>query len=120
MIDAYAASHDSYLKSYRDTGKAKVIGTAGRNVPARRKDGTVFPAGLVVEELYLRNERFFMANIVDTTNLKATIFMDGFGIIQNVDNGIGQLLGYHKEQVVGKNIKSIQPPPYNMCMIREF
>jgi hypothetical protein len=115
MIDAYAANHDSYLKRYQETGAAKVIGTAGRNVPARRKDGTIFPAGLVVEEVIINNEKYFMANIVDTTYLKATIYMDGFGIIQNVDNGISQLLGYFKEQVIGKNIKCIQPPPYNQC-----
>lgn len=115
MVDAYAANHDSYLKKYQETGVAKLIGTAGRNVPARRKDGTVFPAGLVVEELIVRNEKFFLAHMIDTTSLKATIYMDGFGIIQSVDQGIAQLLGYHKEQVVGKNIKTIQPPPYNRC-----
>lgn len=117
MTDVYAANHESYLKRYQDTGVAKLIGTAGRNVPARRKDGTIFPAALVVEELFFRNEKFFMAHIVDTTKIKATIYMDGFGIIQSVDQGMSQLLGYHKEQVVGKNIKTIQPPPYNQCKL---
>ena len=113
MIDAYAANHESYLRRYKETGEAKVIGTAGRNVPARRKDATVFPASLTVEEEYIGGDRYYVATIVDTTNLNATIFMDGFGIIQNVDNGLSILLGYRKEDVVGKNIKGIMPPPYN-------
>ena len=117
MIDAFAANHDSYLKRYMETGVKKVIGTAGRNVPGRRKDGSVFPLGLVVEELYVKNERFFIAAVQDTTYIQATIYMDGFGIIQSVDQGISQLLGYYKEQLIGKNIKSIQPPPYNTCTI---
>ncbi len=117
MIDAYAANHESYLRRYKETGEAKVIGTAGRNVPARRKDGTIFPAALTVEEMILGYDKFFMANIQDTSSLKATIYIDGFGIVQNVDQGISKLLGYHKDAIIGKNIKSIQPPPYNQCKI---
>jgi two-component system sensor kinase FixL len=115
MLDAYAANHESYLRRYKETGEARVIGTAGRNVPARKKDATVFPASLTVVEEYVGFEKFFLANIQDTTNLKATIYIDGMGTIQNVDIGITQLLGYRKDDVVGKNIKGIMPPPYNQC-----
>ena len=112
MIDSFAAGHDNYLKRYRETGEARVIGTAGRNVPGRRKDGTTFPAALTVEEGYADGERFFLANIQDTSNVEGTMFIDGFGTIQNLDTGISQLLGYKKETTVGKNIKSIMPSPY--------
>jgi PAS domain S-box-containing protein len=112
MIDSFAAGHDNYLKRYRDTGEARVIGTAGRNVPAKRKDGTTFPAALTVEEGYADGERFFLANIQDTSNVQGTIFIDGFGTIQNIDSGITQLLGYKKETTVGKNIKNLMPSPY--------
>lgn len=113
MIDSIAVAHDNHLKRYRDTGEARVIGTSGRNVPGRRKDNSVFPAALTVEELFLEGERSFMANIQDTSNTVGTIFMDGFGMIQNSDLGLQQLLGYRKEDIVGKNIKSIMPPPYS-------
>jgi hypothetical protein len=116
MPDSYAAGHDNYLKRYRDTGEARVIGTAGRNVPARKKNGSVFPAALTVEELYVGGERFFVARIQDTSNVVGTIFMDGFGIVQNSDAGIQQLLGYRKEDIVGKNIKGVMPPPYCDCI----
>lgn len=115
MIDAYAANHESYLRRYRETGEARVIGTAGRNVPARRKDASVFPASLTVEEEYVGGDRYFIANIQDTTHLTATIYIDGFGTVQNCDQGLSTLLGYRKEDLVGKNIKGIMPPPYNEC-----
>jgi PAS domain S-box-containing protein len=113
MIDAYAANHETYLRKYKETGEAKVIGTAGRNVPARRKDATVFPASLVVEEEYIGGERFFLAHILDTTNTTAIIYIDGMGTIQNCDQGISTLLGYRREDLIGQNIKVAMPPPYN-------
>jgi PAS domain S-box-containing protein len=112
MIDSFAAGHDNYLKRYRDTGEARVIGTAGRNVPAKRKDLTTFPAALTVEEGYADGERFFLANIQDTSLVEGTIFIDGYGTIQNIDAGLSQLLGYKKETAVGKNIKNLMPVPY--------
>jgi PAS domain S-box-containing protein len=112
MIDSFAAGHDSYLKRYRETGDARVIGTAGRNVPAKKKDGSTFPCALTVEELYADGERYFMATLQDTSNVQGTIFIDGLGTIQNSDAGIQQLLGYKKEMIIGKNIKGIMPPPY--------
>ena len=116
MIDAFAANHDGYLKRYNETGEARVIGTAGRNVPARRKDGTTFPVSLNVAEDYIAGERYYVAKIIDTSNVIATIYINGFGAIQNCDQGITTLLGYFKEDLIGKNIKNIMPPPYNQCM----
>jgi PAS domain S-box-containing protein len=113
MIDAYAANHESYLRRYKETSEAHVIGTSGRNVPARRKDASVFPAALTVEEEYLGNDRFYLGTIQDTTYMSGTIYIDGYGTIQNIDSGITSLLGYAKEDVQGKNIKGIMPPPYN-------
>ena len=115
MLDAYAANHESYLRRYKETGEARVIGTAGRNLPGRRKDGTVVPISLTVSEEYVGSDRFFSAVVRDTTHLVATIFIDGYGIIQNSDSGVASLLGYRKEDLMGLNIKSIMPPPYNMC-----
>ena len=113
MIDAYAANHETYLRRYKETGEAKVIGTAGRNVPARRKDATVFPASLNVEEDFIGGEKFFVANILDTTYITALIYIDGMGTIQNCDQGISTLLGYRKEDLIGQNIRVAMPPPYN-------
>lgn len=117
MIDSFAAVHDGYLKRYRDTGQAKVIGAGVRNVPGKMSNGTTFPAAISVEEFFVDGERVWLANIRDTSNVEGAIFIDGFGIIQNTDSGIQTLLGYKREDLVGKNIKALMPPPYSDCKI---
>ncbi len=47
MTEADREAHDGYLSRYVDTRIAHIIGT-GREVTARRKDGSVFPAQLAV------------------------------------------------------------------------
>ncbi len=71
MPQPYDRNHDEYLKSYLDTGQRKIIGI-GREVPCRRKDGTIFPGDLAVSEVKLADRRLFTGILRDLTERKAT------------------------------------------------
>ncbi len=69
MPTPYAENHDQYLQNYRETRHAKIIGI-GREVEARRKDGTVFPIDLSVAEVLVGSQRIFSGIIRDMSERK--------------------------------------------------
>jgi two-component system sensor kinase FixL len=66
MTGQHLAQHDAYLERYLRTGAAHIIGT-GREVPARRKDGSIFPAFLSVGRIEGSNPARFVGFIHDIT-----------------------------------------------------
>ncbi|MDB6076108.1 MAG: hypothetical protein JWO89_3748 [Verrucomicrobiaceae bacterium] len=70
MPEPYKAQHDGYLDAYKETGHRKIIGI-GREVMARRKDGSVFPIDLSVGEVKLPSTRIFTGIIRDLSDRKA-------------------------------------------------
>jgi two-component system sensor kinase FixL len=62
--------HASYLDRYLSTGERRVIGV-GRDVVARRKDGTTFPAHLSVAELSVDGVTSFAGTVRDLTDRHA-------------------------------------------------
>jgi two-component system sensor kinase FixL len=66
MTDGDAHAHDAHLARYETTGQAHIIGI-GREVPARRKDGTVFPAFLSVGRIDGADPPRFVGFLQDMT-----------------------------------------------------
>ena len=69
MPAPFHQEHDGYLANYRESGDKKIIGI-GREVLARRKDGTVFPIDLAVNEVDQGGVRCFMGVVRDITERK--------------------------------------------------
>ncbi|HET7203767.1 MAG TPA: PAS domain S-box protein [Steroidobacteraceae bacterium] len=66
MPAPYHAEHDSYIERYNETGEARIIGI-GREVRARRKDGTIFPCELAVGQVAQAAPPRFIGFIRDIT-----------------------------------------------------
>jgi two-component system CheB/CheR fusion protein len=69
MATPHREQHDGYLKNYRRTSHAKIIGI-GRETFALKKDGTIFPVDLSVSEVKLSDRRIFTGFIRDITERK--------------------------------------------------
>lgn len=134
MPDPYHSEHDGYLESFHSTGEKKIIGT-GRIVKAKKKDGSVFPIDLSVNEMIIDSEKFFVGNIMDITTEKlqeselkyeasrfqalmetvvdGLIVIDHNGLIQDFNPAAERIFGYKAEEVKGNNVKMLMPDPYH-------
>lgn len=89
MPEPFAAEHTSYLQRYLRTGAAKIIGI-GREVQARRKDGSLFPADLAVSEFHDGKPLFtgILRDISDRKRMESEVLQ----IAESEQRRIGQEL----------------------------
>ncbi|MCW5201879.1 PAS domain S-box protein [Desulfobulbus sp. US4] len=118
MPEPHYSQHDMYLENYKTTGNAQIIGS-GREVPGRRKDGSVFPMALSVNLMDLDGKRMFTAIIRDISERKkreekltkfqkavneaghAIYLTDKEGIIEYVNPAFEKITGYPAKEVLG-------------------
>ncbi|MCG8508109.1 MAG: response regulator, partial [Rhodospirillales bacterium] len=66
MPQPHRDAHDEYLRRHRETGETHIIGV-GREVEGRRKDGTIFPIDLAVNEMVVGDRRVYTGILRDIT-----------------------------------------------------
>jgi PAS domain S-box-containing protein len=126
--------HDKYLNRYLTTGEARIIGI-GREVTARRRDGTLFPIQLSVGEMRIGGERKFTGLLHDLTSrvhlegelgasearwraiidsaVDGILVIDAQGRIETFNPAAERLFGYSAEEVLGRNVDMLMPSPHH-------
>ncbi|CAG1012489.1 two-component system, OmpR family, sensor histidine kinase VicK [Burkholderiaceae bacterium] len=134
MPEPDRGQHDDYIHSYLRTGHAKIIGS-GREVVGRRKDGGVFPMELAISEFRLGDKRHFTGIVRDITERKRAeqelrlaeervrsvvdhvidgiITIDAAGRVESFNPAAEKLFGYRRDEVLGRNVNMLMPPPYH-------
>ncbi|MFQ5776259.1 MAG: PAS domain S-box protein, partial [Kiloniellaceae bacterium] len=59
------SQHDAHIHRYLESGKARILGVAGREVLGRRKDGSVVPVELAVSEMRHGGRHLFIGAMRD-------------------------------------------------------
>lgn len=119
MPEPYHSGHDGYLRDFITSGHAKVIGI-GREVSGKRKDGSVFPMELGVNEMLVEGKRMFVGTVRDITEKKAlqadmasqmeaigksqaVIEFDMDGVILSANAHYLDIVGYTMDEIRGKH-----------------
>lgn len=89
MPNGMANAHDGFMQHYKRTGDRHILGT-DRDVQGKRKDKTVFPLHLAVEETCGTDARMFVAIFRDLTQRREA--QDALARSQRLD-AIGQMTG---------------------------
>ena len=69
MPSPHRERHDDYIRNYRSTGVARIIGT-GREVEGQRKDGSLFPMELAISQISRHGKAMYVGMVRDITERK--------------------------------------------------
>lgn len=146
MTPDISAIHDSFLQRYLRTGQANIIGTAGREVVGRHKDGSLIPVLLSVNDsstndgditftgcihdlrkLKQREIALERANALMRSSMEAMldplVIADRSGFIVMLNPAASKLFGYAPAEIIGQNLSVLCDPkiaPYHDSFIRNY
>lgn len=133
MPDEHASRHDGYIQSYLATREAKIIGK-GRELIGVKKDASLFPFFLTVEQLHIGGAIRFVGILHDVSELRdkerqlevsrrqlhavfetavdGIIIIDQKGEIRMVNPAAAKLFGYTIKAMLGEKIEKFMPEPH--------
>jgi hypothetical protein len=68
--EPHRPERDSYLANHLETGRPKIIGSSGRELTGKRKDGSIFPIDLSIGEVDVAGRRMFTGVVRNITKRK--------------------------------------------------
>jgi len=69
MPESYHTTHDAGMKRHIETGTTTVIGSSVE-VEGQRKDGSIFPLDLALNDMHVGDTRLFLGTVRDITHTK--------------------------------------------------
>jgi PAS domain S-box-containing protein len=113
MPSPYREEHDGYLEHHRKTGEKKIIGI-GRQVEAQRKDGSIFPIVLSVDEMMIDGRRMFTGVVHDLSELQKSQAAVS-QLAEIIEQSVNEIYVCHAETYKGtsKNSAFAGPVPAN-------
>lgn len=134
MPEPYHTAFDSFIEDDFNTDTSSIIGS-GREVKAKRKDGTLFPLWLGINEMQVEGTRMFVSTVRDLTEryqaqqiirdgesylqaivdntVDGLITIDQQGAIGSFNKACEQIFGYSSFEVIGQNVKILMPEPFH-------
>jgi two-component system, LuxR family, sensor kinase FixL len=132
MPEPYRSAHAGYVGAYLETGRARIIGI-GREITARRQDGSLFPAALSVGRIRGVEPPRFVGFIQDITTRKAALealrferdraqtyldvaevillALDAQGAVTMLNRRGQEILGYTEAELIGSDWFDMCVPP---------
>eukprot|EP01062_Namystynia_karyoxenos_P030681 TRINITY_DN22872_c1_g1_i2.p1 TRINITY_DN22872_c1_g1~~TRINITY_DN22872_c1_g1_i2.p1 ORF type:complete len:2300 (+),score=928.18 TRINITY_DN22872_c1_g1_i2:41-6940(+) len=127
MPEEIARNHDGYLQKYLRTGEKRVINNI-RVVQGRRSDGALFPCEVSVREVRQgADQMFYLGYIRDVSHERGIVhrarvrktmidlsplpiaIINEIGTITTFNEAACELYGFRREEVIGNNVKMLQP-----------
>lgn len=127
-----AELHDGFLSHYLQTGEARIIGTAGREVLAQHKDGSLIPMLLSVSNSSAGDDITFTGCIHDLRKLKQReialeranqlmrssmeamldplVIASSDGTVVMLNPAASKLFDYTPEEIIGHNVSILCEP----------
>ena len=119
MPHEYADNHDIYLKNYRESHNAQVIGSV-RELEGLHRNGHIFPIEITISEVDLGSQVLFTGIVRDISERKKAdtelrlaaasfdthegiLITDEYANIIKVNPSFTKITGYAEEDIIGQN-----------------
>jgi two-component system sensor kinase FixL len=134
LAETDCSQRANFLQIYLSTKADKTVSQDG-GLLGKRRDGSVFPIELRVNQACIEGEQLFVATIRDTiercavgqlaaaevvrtqaimnTVVDGLITIDHAGVIETFNPAAGRIFGYPVKDVIGRNIRMLMPEPYH-------